>query len=62
MDLPVKYKVEVDVTDTNNHSRSLQSELEQHISYIFIYYRWRLQKGVAIFDAAGINSQQKLLF
>jgi hypothetical protein len=36
--------------------------MEQRISYIFIYYIWHLYKGVAIFNAAGTNLQQKLLF
>ncbi len=36
--------------------------MEQCISYIFMYYRWHLLKGVAIFYAIGTNLQQKLLF
>jgi len=29
--------------------------MEQHVSYIFIHYRGRTQKGVAILDATGTN-------
>ncbi len=36
--------------------------MEERISYIFIYYRGHLYKGVAIFDAIETNLQQKLLF
>jgi hypothetical protein len=33
--------------------------MEERISYIFIYYRGHLYKGVAIFDAIETNLQQK---
>jgi hypothetical protein len=37
--------------------------MEQHVSsYIFIDYRGRLWKVVAIFDVTGTNLHQKLLY
>ncbi len=32
--------------------------MEQRVSYIFIYYRGHLYKGVSIFDAIETNLQQ----
>ncbi len=34
--------------------------MEERISYIFIYYRGHLYKGVSIFDATETNLQQKI--
>ncbi len=33
--------------------------MEQHVSYIFIYYRGHLKIGAAIFDANGTNLWKK---
>jgi hypothetical protein len=36
--------------------------MEQHVFCIFIDYRGRHRKGVAIYDATLVNLQQKLWF
>jgi hypothetical protein len=38
-----------------------QHLMEEHITYIFIYYRGHLYKGVAIFDATGTYLQLVLM-
>jgi hypothetical protein len=49
-------------TDNQKFQTNTYIKMEQRISYICIYYRGRLKKGVAIFDATGTNLKQKLLF
>jgi hypothetical protein len=39
-----------------------ETAMEQHVPYIFIYYRGHHLKGAAIFYATGTNLQQQNLF
>jgi hypothetical protein len=46
----------------NSKEKMKETAMEQHVPYIFIYYRGHLLKGAAIFYATGTNLHQQNLF
>jgi hypothetical protein len=69
----VQFSFRCGALDTKNNLRRLNhfcdnapvqrmTVMEQHVVYIFIDYRGRHRKGVAIYSATSVNFQQKLWF